>query len=33
MAREGKIDNDGVYELKNGFQIRFFGEQQVKDLL
>jgi SAM-dependent methyltransferase len=27
------IDNDnGVYDL-NGFQIRFFGEQQVKDLV
>jgi len=27
-----KIDKDDIYDL-NGFQIRFFGEQQVKDLV
>ena len=27
-----KIDNDDIYDL-NRFQIRFFGEQQVKDLV
>lgn len=33
MVRGRKIDSDDdVYDL-NGFKIRFFGKQQVKDLV